>query len=337
MEFTDEILNWYDQHKRNLPWRNTTSPYFIWLSEIILQQTRVDQGLSYYEKFITTFPTINDLAKASEDEILKKWQGLGYYSRARNLHTTAKIVVEKFNGKFPETYDKIIKLKGIGPYTAAAISSFAFKQKKAVVDGNVYRVLSRYYGISTPIDSSQGKKQFEELANLLIDEKHPDLFNHAIMDFGAIQCKPKSPNCTECPLTDNCEAYNQNTINKLPVKEKKTKVRKRYFNYLVVEKDGLFLFEKRKEDGIWKNMYQFPLIETEKEQASSPFDEFIDIQKEDTPLVYHTLHVLSHQKIYAKFWKISDPKLFKSKLDYQFYLPDNIALPRLIEKYLDQH
>lgn len=337
MEFTDEILNWYDQNKRDLPWRNVNSPYFIWLSEIILQQTRVDQGLSYYEKFVTTFPTINDLAKASEDEVLKNWQGLGYYSRARNLHTTAKTIVEKNNGEFPESYEEIIQLKGIGPYTAAAISSFAFKQKKAVVDGNVYRVLSRYFGISTPIDSSKGKKQFEELANLLIDEKHPDLFNHAIMDFGAIQCTPKSPNCIECPLVDNCEAFHQNIIDKLPVKEKKTKVRNRYFNYLVVEKGNSFLFEKRNENDIWKNMFQFPLIETKKEQTSSPFNELSNISESEIRLVYETLHVLSHQKLYVKFWKVSDHNLFKSNSQYQFCSPDDIALPRLIEKYLDQH
>ena len=338
MEFTYEILNWYEQNKRDLPWRNTNSPYFIWLSEIILQQTRVEQGLSYYEKFISKFPTIVDLANATEDEVLKNWQGLGYYSRARNLHASAKVISENFNKKFPKTYEEIIQLKGIGPYTAAAIASFAFKQKHAVVDGNVYRVLSRYYGISTPIDSSKGKKQFEQLANLLIDEKHPDIFNHAIMDFGAMQCTPKSPNCNKCPLIDSCEAYNNNIIDKLPVKEKKTKVKNRYFNYLIVEKGSSFLFEKRNKDGIWKNMYQFPLIETNKEQSLSPFsDSPFAIRTEHISLEYETLHILSHQKIYAKFWKISDSKLFKPTSQYKYYSPNDIALPRLIEKYLEQH
>lgn len=338
MDFTYEILTWYDQNKRNLPWRNTTSPYFIWLSEIILQQTKVDQGLPYYEKFISNFPTVQDLAKASEDEVLKNWQGLGYYSRARNLHKTAKIITEKYNGNFPSTYNEIIQLKGIGPYTAAAIASFAFKQKTAVVDGNVYRVLSRFFNISTPIDSTKGKKQFEELANILIDEKHPDLFNHAIMDFGAMQCTPKSPNCIQCPLSDNCEGYNKNLITQLPFKEKKTKIRNRYFNYLIVEKDHLFLFEKREEKGIWKNMYQFPLIESGISLDSSPFDQPpFNLPKKDAHLAFETTHILSHQKLHVKFWKISNPKLLKSIPKYKYYFPDEIALPRLIEKYLDQH
>jgi A/G-specific adenine glycosylase len=235
MKFSNTLVYWYLQNNRDLPWRKTKNPYFIWLSEIMLQQTRVAQGLSYYQKFTTTFPTVFDLAKADESTILKMWQGLGYYSRARNLHFSAKQIVEELNGEFPSTYEEIIKLKGIGDYTASAIASICFEEATAVVDGNVYRVLSRYFGIKTAINSTAGIKEFKALAQTLIDRKQAGTFNQAIMDFGALHCKPQNPLCEICPLSDGCVALEKNLTKELPVKEKKIKVRKRYFNFLVIK------------------------------------------------------------------------------------------------------
>ena len=235
MIFSNKLISWYLQNKRDLPWRKTKNPYFVWLSEIMLQQTRVAQGMSYYLKFTETFPTVFDLAKADESTVLKMWQGLGYYSRARNLHATAKHIAFELDGKFPSTYKEIVKLKGIGDYTASAIASICFTEPTAVVDGNVYRVLSRYFGIETPINSSAGNKEFKELAQTLIDTLKPGTYNQAIMDFGAIQCKPKNPICLFCPFSESCVALQKNKIDTLPVKDKKTKVRDRYFNYLVLK------------------------------------------------------------------------------------------------------
>jgi len=331
MDFTKEILVWYSSNKRDLPWRKTTSPYKIWLSEIILQQTRIDQGLSYYNKFVNHYPTINDLAKASEDQVLKDWQGLGYYSRARNLHATAKYITTELDGNFPDEYSKILKLKGVGPYTAAAIASFAFKEQKAVVDGNVYRVLSRFFAIETPIDSTKGKKEFEELANHLIDSKIPDLYNHAIMDFGATQCTPKQPKCFSCPLESICEAKNKGIIDLLPKKEKKVKVTDRYFHFIVHKKSDLYLFVKRDDKGIWRNMYQFPLIETHSKSTDNIFDNMPEYE-----LAFETKHILSHQRIHAKFWKTNNPHTKELKNKSTYFSPEEVALPRLIEKYLEQ-
>ena len=232
--FSEKIIAWYDQNKRDLPWRNTKDAYLIWLSEIILQQTRVDQGMDYYLKFAKEFPTVKHLAKADNEKVMKLWQGLGYYSRARNLHTTAKIISEKYHGKFPDEYSDILSLKGVGNYTAAAIASFAFNKPYAVVDGNVYRVLARVFGIESPIDSTQGKKEFETLATELLDRKKPASHNQAIMELGALQCKPVNPDCSICALNTMCFAYSKKRINELPVKAKKTKVRNRYFNYIVL-------------------------------------------------------------------------------------------------------
>ena len=246
MDFKNKLTNWYSIHKRDLPWRQTKNPYNIWLSEIILQQTQVKQGLPYYEAFVKQYPTIFDLANASEEDVLKLWQGLGYYSRARNLHTTAKHIAFELNGEFPNNYKDLIKLKGVGDYTASAIASIAFNEVAAVVDGNVYRVLSRYFGIKTPINSTTGIKEFKALASSLIDTEQPATFNQAIMEFGAIQCKPKSPYCVICPLNDKCIALQKNAIDALPVKLKKTKVTKKFFNFLVcLDKDKRILLEQR--------------------------------------------------------------------------------------------
>ena len=233
MTFGQKLTSWYLQNKRDLPWRKTKNPYKIWLSEVILQQTRVVQGLPYYENFVNSFPTVFDLAKADEQQVLKIWQGLGYYSRARNLHHTAQYISENLNGEFPKTYNELIKLKGIGSYTASAIASFCFDEKVAVLDGNVYRVLSRYFGVETDISSSKAKKEFQNLADEVLDKNRPALFNQAIMEFGALQCVPKNPNCEVCVLNDSCLALKDKKVAQLPVKVKKTKVKKRFLNYLI--------------------------------------------------------------------------------------------------------
>jgi len=233
MNFSNTLIYWYLQTKRDLPWRKTRDPYLVWLSEIILQQTRVSQGMSYYLTFSSIFPTVEDLANAEESKVLKMWQGLGYYSRARNLHFTAKYVSNELSGVFPTSYKELIKLKGIGDYTASAISSICFDEPAAVVDGNVYRVLSRFFKIETPINSTKGIKEFKDLAQSLLDATKPGVYNQAIMDFGALQCKPKSPNCYECPMSTNCIAFENKLVKQLPIKEKKLKIKKKYFNFFV--------------------------------------------------------------------------------------------------------
>ncbi|MBT8266397.1 MAG: A/G-specific adenine glycosylase [Bacteroidia bacterium] len=314
MNFSKIIRRWYAIHKRDLPWRNTSDPYRIWLSEIILQQTQVSQGLPYYDAFISSFPTVFDLANATEDQVLKLWQGLGYYSRARNLHHTSKLVVQDFNGKFPITYDELIKLKGVGDYTASAIASICNDEPTAVVDGNVYRLLSRYFGIKTPINSTAGTKEFKSLAQELLPEAKIGDHNQAIMEFGARQCKPKSPNCSICPLHDSCFAFRKRLIEVLPVKLNKQKVKKRYFNYLVMlAKNGYTLMEKRHGKGIWQNLYQFPLIESTKRLSYAELCAQIDLQSmlngsdyeislyNENPIT----HKLSHQHLITHFWIVN--------------------------------
>ena len=293
---------------------NTKNPYFIWLSEIILQQTQVAQGLPYYEAFLKAFPSVFDLAKAEESAVLKLWQGLGYYSRARNLHAASKYIVNELNGEFPNNYKGMLKLKGVGDYTASAIASICFNEPTAVVDGNVYRVLSRYFGIDTPINSSKGAKEFKQLAQELIDQKYPAEFNQAIMEFGAIQCKPQNPNCTVCPFQDSCMALQKGMIAELPVKLKSVKVKKRFFNFLVfISHDGKSILEKRTGKGIWQNLYQFPLIETEIDIA---FNDFESLVKKHPMLkgfnfdltIYNQepiVHKLSHQHLYTTFWVVN--------------------------------
>jgi len=262
MNISGALISWYKQHKRDLPWRQTTDPYLIWLSEIILQQTRVDQGLPYYHQFADTFPKICNLAKASEDQVLKIWQGLGYYSRARNLHRTAQIVCRDFKGKFPSDFQSIISLPGIGDYTASAIASFAWKQPHAVVDGNVNRVLSRLFGVKEPIDSPKGKKIFKDLATSILPEQHADIHNQAIMEFGALQCKPQSPDCASCPFLKICYAAQKQAVNMLPVKTKKMKVSVRYLHYILIRQDEHLYIRKRDDKGIWKNLYELPFLES---------------------------------------------------------------------------
>ncbi len=343
MEFNKTITFWYSNSKRDLPWRNTKNPYHIWLSEIILQQTQVKQGLSYYEAFVKTFPTVYDLANASEETVLKLWQGLGYYSRARNLHFSAKYIVNELNGFFPNTYKEIIKLKGVGDYTASAIASFAFNEVAAVVDGNVYRVLSRYFGISTPINSTKGIKEFKTLASSLIDHKNPGLFNQAIMEFGAIQCKPKKPDCTSCPLNMSCIALEKDRINQLPVKLKKTKITHKYFNFLVImSNDGKIILEKRESKGIWQNLNQFPLIESER---SLDAHEFNELNLKDSPLnniefkfaLYNDndiIHKLSHQHLHTKFWIITTEESLKNAISISEI--ENYPVPILIGKFIEE-
>ncbi len=318
MSFTSKLIDWYQTNKRELPWRERKDPYAIWLSEIILQQTRIEQGLKYYEAFIKTYPTVFDLAKAEEEDVLKLWQGLGYYSRARNLHHTAIFIVENLKGVFPENHSGLMKLKGVGDYTASAISSICYNEPQAVVDGNVYRVLSRVFGIFTTINSSQGAKEFKTLAQKLIDTERPGEFNQALMEFGSTHCKPQNPDCESCVFSSTCVAFKEGLLKLLPVKTGKTKVRKRYFNYLVlVSGDEKTLLEKRTEKGIWKNLYQFPLIEKDTsskitlDDVKKCFSEIeidsVTIHKE-TPLI----HKLSHQHLEIHFWVVSTPALGES-------------------------
>lgn len=323
MNFSNTLINWYSENKRALPWRETQNPYYIWLSEIILQQTQVRQGLPYYEAFVTKFPSIFDLANASEEAILKLWQGLGYYSRARNLHTTAKYIAFELGGIFPDNYKELIKLKGVGDYTASAIASIAFNEVAAVVDGNVYRVLSRFFGIDTPINSSSGIKEFKALATSLIDKEQPAAFNQAIMEFGATQCKPKNPYCIVCPLNEGCVAFQKQKIDQLPVKLKKTKVTTKYFNFLVcIDKHKNTLLEKRTGKGIWQNLYQFPLIESEKSLSDDEFHqlnikEIIPANSNFEYSLYNIedkIHKLSHQHLHTKFWIIELEELPKGAI-----------------------
>ncbi len=301
-----------------MPWRKTSDPYRIWLSEIMLQQTRIEQGLPYYLAFTEAFPTVFDLANASQDEVLKLWQGLGYYSRARNLHETAKYVSEELNGVFPNTYKELLKLKGVGDYTASAIASICFNEATAVVDGNVYRVLARYFNIDTPINSTLGQKEFKTLATELLDKEDPATYNQAIMEFGALQCKPQNPRCESCPLASSCLALATNNITTLPVKLKKAKVKKRYFNYLVFLSEGNeTLLEQRIGQGIWEGLYQFPLLESDSliddEQLLKIPLTFEEVKTSnlkvslynDTPIV----HKLSHQHIFTRFWIIENAEI----------------------------
>lgn len=318
---TRTLLDWYAENKRELPWRETADPYLIWISEIILQQTRVAQGYDYFLRFVRRFPDVATLAAASEEEVMKYWQGLGYYSRARNLHAAAK----SMNGVFPKTYREVRALKGVGDYTAAAICSIAYNMPYAVVDGNVYRVLSRYFGIDTPIDSAEGKKVFAALAEEMLDKSSPATYNQAIMDFGAIQCTPQSPACMFCPLADSCAALAAGKVSKLPVKAHKTKTSNRYFNYIYVRMGACTFIHKRTEDDIWKNLFELPLIESDREWTE---EEFLQspafrslIATGETPVVRAVVrnvkHVLSHRIIYASFYEVELPEGSRSFSGYQ--------------------
>ncbi|MDT0677775.1 A/G-specific adenine glycosylase [Autumnicola musiva] len=343
MNFTKLLINWYLKNKRNLPWRETREPYPIWLSEIMLQQTRVEQGVPYYYRFIEAFPTVFHLAEASQQEVLKLWQGLGYYSRARNLHETARYVAGELDGNFPEDYKGLIKLKGIGDYTASAIASICYNEPVAVVDGNVYRVLARYFVIDTPINTPAGVKEFKALASELLDIKNPSVFNQAMMEFGALQCRPKNPLCESCPLNDGCLALKQKKISELPIKLKKGKIKKRYFNYLVFQtKENATLLNQRTGKGIWNGLYEFPLIETERQLTA---EEFLSREEVGAAVgeVKHVqlynekpvVHKLSHQHIYARFWLVESKKLPPKAISMDEV--EDYPVPVLIQNFLNEY
>ena len=312
-EFKNKIITWYSANKRFLPWRETSDPYKIWLSEIMSQQTRVEQCLPYYLKFTEAYPTVYDLAGASEEDVLKLWQGLGYYSRARNLHNTAKVVAWELNGIFPGNYNGLKKLKGIGDYTASAIASICFNEPAPVVDGNVYRVLSRYFGVDLAVNSSKGIKYFKELAKKLIDHNDPGTYNQALMEFGARQCKPQSPNCGVCPLNNSCVALQQKTISLLPVKIRNTKIKHRYFHYLIIVNENETILQQRTKKDIWQNLYEFPLIEgsaglnEENIIDHAVFKRHIGENRFMLSLFNEEeiVHKLSHQYIHTKFWIVT--------------------------------
>ena len=342
MKFSSHILLWYRKEHRNLPWRAAKEPYKVWLSEIILQQTRISQGLDYYNKFSFTFPTIKDLALANEQQVLKLWQGLGYYSRARNLHATAKYIHFNLRGEFPSNYKDLLNLKGVGPYTASAISSICFNEKKAAVDGNVYRVLARVFNIKTAINSTLGKKEFQALADSLISEKEPGDYNQALMDLGATVCTPKKADCDNCPLNTLCIARSKNTINQLPVKEKKIKIRDRYLNYFCIEHKNKFLMNKREGKDIWQSLYDFPLEELNTASESPSILNYKPIQEllGDMPFTVEKYreykHKLSHQNLHITIHHLST----KHNLQTHKYTTVsqmeavNLPVPKPIEKFL---
>lgn len=345
--FRRALLNWYDPSQRPLPWKAEKDPYLIWLSEIILQQTRVEQGLPYYEKFRQTYPTVRDLADAPQDDIMKHWEGLGYYSRARNMHEAAKHIVRELNGQFPTTCEGLMKLKGVGPYTAAAIASFAYDLPHAVVDGNVFRVLSRYLGAEHAIDSTSGKHFFSEQAHKMLDSSKPGLYNQAIMDFGATVCKPQKPACKTCPLKKQCLAYTDQKVSQLPVKEKKIERRRRYFNFLLFNLEGKVYIRKRANKDIWRNLYEFPLIESEQlidelslleehpdwKEWLSPGAEF-ELNQRSKPFQ----QTLTHQVITATFWEIDLRSPDEIRNDNFLFIKrknlSNFAFPKVVDWYL---
>jgi A/G-specific adenine glycosylase len=347
IQFAPILLKWNkEKNNRQMPWKGEKDPYKIWLSEIILQQTRVEQGLSYYNSFIKTFPDIHKLAKAPDEKVFKLWEGLGYYTRCRNLLATARYISKDLKGKFPVTYDDIKALKGIGPYTAAAISSFAFNLPHAVVDGNVFRVLSRVFGINTPVDSTEGKKIFTELANELLDKKQPGLYNQAIMDFGAVICKPATPLCATCVFKKNCSAFLNNKVNELPVKEKKISIRKRWFYYLVLEYKNETAIRQRTEKDIWQDLYEFPLIETDRESDKKNILQIAEKRKWIVKNQYELISVsalfrqqLSHQLIAGQFIKVRvkyKPKPGNDWLWLSEAKAGKYAFPQFINQYFLQ-
>jgi A/G-specific adenine glycosylase len=347
MIIESEIIKWYEINKRDLPWRNTKEPYQIWVSEIILQQTRVDQALLYYMKFNEEFPNVQTLAKASQEKILKVWQGLGYYSRARNMHFTAKYIVNELNSTFPNSYSGLIKLKGIGSYTASAIASFAYNERVAAVDGNVLRVLSRIFAENTPINSTKGKKIFDELANELIKRQDPGTFNQAMMEFGALQCVPKNPKCDICSINKACKGFIQNQVYQLPVKNKAIKKRNRYFNYFFIEDNHHTYIKQRTSKDIWTGLFEFPMIESSKymDFKSLISDKHWKILFTDTSIVLQSatekiIHQLTHQKIEAVFYHLKISSLTNYTFNENDYLKiqiddlNNYPVPKIIENYI---
>jgi len=337
------IVSWYLKNARDLPWRHTTDPYLIWISEIVLQQTTVNQGLDYYKRFIQAFPNIKSLAKAKEDKVLKLWQGLGYYSRAKNLHFTAQHIVNNFGGIFPETHEEILKLKGVGPYTAAAISSFAYNLKHAVVDGNVIRVISRIYGITDPVDQTKTKKEIEKIAASLIEKQEPNVYNQAIMEFGALNCTYKNPSCDSCPVSKKCVAFTEKQVASIPFKKNKIKKRHRFFKYLfIVDADNNTLISKRSKKDIWQGLYEFPLQEFDALTTKNPDLSFLNINNNDCQILVSKLfkQTLSHQWINAQFYKISYSKKLKNPDSTRYHLVKQTKLkqyawPKVIDLYFN--
>jgi len=344
--FQEKILIWFDANRRDLPWRKDKNPYHILLSEVILQQTRVAQGLSYYEKFVDTFPTVRDLAKAKEEQVLKLWQGLGYYSRARNLHSAAQQITTEFAGTIPSNSAELMKLKGVGTYTAAAVASMAFNEAVPVVDGNVYRVIARYLGLKDAIDTGPGQKVFAQAAKELLWKKDPGKYNQAIMEFGALQCVPMNPACENCPVMESCEAFRQKLVAVLPRKEKKVRVKKRFFNYLVINLKNEIVLHKRAGKDIWEGLYQFPLVESEQELHS--FGQLMQLNVDTIP--YESMifkknhrpkkHLLTHQELHPVFWEMD---WIGSKKDLKKAFPQAVILtsskaeglpfPKIIENF----
>lgn len=344
MEFSNSLIKWYLQNKRDLPWRNTVNPYPIWLSEIMLQQTRVAQGLPYFMAFMEAFPTVFDLANAEEEQVLKLWQGLGYYSRARNLHATAKYIATELKGDFPPNYNQLLQLKGVGEYTAAAIASFAYNEPVAVVDGNVFRVLSRYFNMDNDISDGKTKKEFQILAQQLLPKAKAALFNQAIMEFGALQCVPKNPDCGNCIFSSSCAGLQHKKVNILPVKSKKTKVTNKFFNYLILKDiQGNFVVQKREGKGIWENLYEFTLIETPEMsneidfmnqlKATKFYNQFsVDICLLNTEVIQHKL---SHQNLHIQFYILN----FNQKIKEAKSLSEiqKLPFPIVIHNFMQTH
>ncbi len=346
MNFTNSLIQWYLQNKRDLPWRDTQNPYYIWLSEIMLQQTRVAQGLPYFLSFTTAFPTVFDLANASEEQVLKLWQGLGYYSRARNLHKTAQFVAFDLNGIFPDNYNDLLKLKGVGEYTAAAIASFSYNEVVPVVDGNVFRVLSRFFDVETDISASSARKEFTALALALMPKNNPAIFNQAIMEFGALQCVPKSPDCENCVLNHGCLALQKKKVNVLPIKSKKVKVKNRYFNYLVfLDENKNTIIHKRTAKGIWHNLFEFPLIETlATEDLNQISDQIIATNFIENKIISvgpmntkTEIHKLTHQHLHIHFWEVNVEGSINNSINYETLVafPFPIVIYNFIEREKD--
>ena len=347
MSFAAKLLKWYHENGRDLPWRTTQDPYIIWLSEIILQQTRVEQGLPYFHRFVEEFPIVTKFAEADEEKVLRLWQGLGYYSRARNMHKAAQMVQNTLGGIFPTVFSEVIRLAGVGEYTAAAIASFSANEPRAVVDGNVYRVLSRYFGVAEPINSTKGKKLFAALADDLLDKQHAGLYNQAIMNFGALQCKPKNPLCGNCVFQLECVAFREDRVEYLPVKTKGKASRSRFFHYFVVSLADKLLMAKRGEGDVWANLYEFPMLETATDMSLL---ELVDTEEFSTyfkagvvlePIGVPIKHILSHQHIYARFYRVTQAeylKIKKSEWDYFFWEKiDTLAKHKLIFSFLERN
>ncbi|MGB3545554.1 MAG: A/G-specific adenine glycosylase [Saprospiraceae bacterium] len=349
--FRRQLLDWYRPADRPMPWKEEADPYLIWLSEIILQQTRVEQGLNYYLAFRAAYPTVAELAAAPADDVMKLWAGLGYYSRARNLRAAAQKVIADFGGKFPASYDDLLSLPGVGPYTAAAIASFAFGLPHAVLDGNVYRVLARYLDRATPIDSTPGKHAFTALAQTALAADRPARYNQAVMDFGATVCTPRLPACPTCPLAADCLAYRNGRVEQLPVKTKKTKVRDRFFHYLVLNQGDRVWIHRREEQDIWQALYQFPLLEVDHAELDRAglreqpdWRAWFGVGDEKIELRGKTAarrHILSHQRIHGVFWELSLPSGIKPSFPdgYRAVKRKNLstfAFPKLIDSYLSQ-